>query len=230
MVGLAGHARLFCKRSVASLDREDKPRGDGPCFVLPYARFGARDYDPVTGRWTARDPILFGGGQANLYAYVNNDPVNFIDPTGLVFLEYDVGSGTLTVDPENGSAPYAIPGTSGKGPFTNNPGASGHPWQGPIPAGQYEIEGAALTRFGVLGALGRLLTGRGDWGSFRTQITPYPGTDTRGRGGFFMHGGAFEGSAGCIDVGGGFSGNANTNRLIADILGDPDGLVQLLVH
>ncbi|MCW5829300.1 MAG: hypothetical protein KIT79_08290 [Deltaproteobacteria bacterium] len=29
-------------------------------------RFGARDYDPRTGRWLARDPILFGGGTANL--------------------------------------------------------------------------------------------------------------------------------------------------------------------
>jgi RHS repeat-associated protein len=46
-------------------------------------RFGARNYDPVTGRWTTKDPILFQGGQANLYAYVNNDPVNRIDPTGL---------------------------------------------------------------------------------------------------------------------------------------------------
>ena len=25
-------------------------------------RFGARDYDPRTGRWTAKDPILFAGG------------------------------------------------------------------------------------------------------------------------------------------------------------------------
>ena len=46
-------------------------------------RFGARDYDPHTGRWTARDPILFGGGQDNLYAYCGNDPVNCVDPSGL---------------------------------------------------------------------------------------------------------------------------------------------------
>ena len=47
-------------------------------------RFGARDYDPKTGRWTAKDPILFAGGDTNLFAYVNNDPVNWVDPTGLV--------------------------------------------------------------------------------------------------------------------------------------------------
>jgi uncharacterized protein RhaS with RHS repeats len=45
-------------------------------------RFGARDYDPAVGRWTAKDPIRFGGDDANLYAYVGNDPVNFIDPRG----------------------------------------------------------------------------------------------------------------------------------------------------
>ena len=47
-------------------------------------RFRARDYDPETGRWTAKDPIGFGGGDANLYGYVVGDPVNGIDPSGLV--------------------------------------------------------------------------------------------------------------------------------------------------
>jgi RHS repeat-associated protein len=47
-------------------------------------RFGFRDYEPATGRWMARDPILFGGGQGNLYVYVQNDPVDFVDPTGLI--------------------------------------------------------------------------------------------------------------------------------------------------
>ncbi len=46
-------------------------------------RFGARDYDAQTGRWTAKDPILFGGGDTNLYAYVGNNPLSYIDPYGL---------------------------------------------------------------------------------------------------------------------------------------------------
>ena len=46
-------------------------------------RFGARDYDAETGRWTSKDPILFAGGDANLYGYVANDPINGLDPSGL---------------------------------------------------------------------------------------------------------------------------------------------------
>ncbi len=45
-------------------------------------RFGARDYDAVTGRWTAKDPIRFLGGDANLYTYLADDPVNSVDPFG----------------------------------------------------------------------------------------------------------------------------------------------------
>jgi len=47
-------------------------------------RFGYRDYDPTVGRWLAKDPILFEGGQANLYLYCHGDPINSLDPWGLV--------------------------------------------------------------------------------------------------------------------------------------------------
>ena len=45
-------------------------------------RFGARDYDPVVGRWTCKDPLLFGGGLSNLYEYVVDDPINLKDING----------------------------------------------------------------------------------------------------------------------------------------------------
>jgi RHS repeat-associated protein len=44
--------------------------------------FGARDYDPVIGRWTTRDPLGFAGGDTNLYGYVLQDPVDLIDLKG----------------------------------------------------------------------------------------------------------------------------------------------------
>lgn len=48
-------------------------------------RFGARDYDPETGRWTAKDPIGFAGGSTNIFEYVNGDPINHFDPDGRQF-------------------------------------------------------------------------------------------------------------------------------------------------
>ncbi len=47
-------------------------------------RFGYRDFDPDVGRWTAKDPILFAGGDTDLYGYCLNNPVNLIDPIGLI--------------------------------------------------------------------------------------------------------------------------------------------------
>ena len=48
----------------------------------PY-NFRARWYDPITGRWLSKDPIGISGG-LNQYAFVENNPVNYTDPLGLV--------------------------------------------------------------------------------------------------------------------------------------------------
>ena len=46
-------------------------------------KFGAREYDSRTGRWTGPDPARYAGGDAVLYRYAAGDPVNRTDPTGL---------------------------------------------------------------------------------------------------------------------------------------------------
>jgi RHS repeat-associated protein len=42
----------------------------------------ARYYDPSVGRFVSEDPLGFGGGDVNLYAYVRNNPVKLVDPSG----------------------------------------------------------------------------------------------------------------------------------------------------
>ncbi|MEX1027029.1 MAG: RHS repeat-associated core domain-containing protein, partial [Candidatus Paceibacterota bacterium] len=44
---------------------------------------GIRYYDPQAARWASKDPIGFDAGDANLYRYVGNNPVNEVDPSGL---------------------------------------------------------------------------------------------------------------------------------------------------
>jgi RHS repeat-associated protein len=65
-----------------------------PNFVQPYTltarefdpetglyHYRARQYDSIAGRFTAADPIWFHGG-INFYAYVDNNPVRWLDPYG----------------------------------------------------------------------------------------------------------------------------------------------------
>ena len=47
--------------------------------------YGFRDYSPAYARFITEDPIRDG---ANWFAYVGNNPVNWVDPDGL---KYDEG-------------------------------------------------------------------------------------------------------------------------------------------
>jgi len=51
---------------------------------LGFVRFGWRDYDTFTGRWTTLDPMGEAGGDDDWYSYCLDDPVNLVDPLGLM--------------------------------------------------------------------------------------------------------------------------------------------------
>jgi RHS repeat-associated protein len=42
-----------------------------------------RMYDALTSRWLSQDPIGFSAGDSNLYRYVHDAPMDFVDPSGL---------------------------------------------------------------------------------------------------------------------------------------------------
>jgi len=84
-------------------------------------RFGFRDYDADVGRWTAKDPIGFAGGNTDLMGYCFSNPTNAYDVLGLT----DAPTTTPTVPTAPGptTAPPASPtnSTDEKTP-SNEPG------------------------------------------------------------------------------------------------------------
>lgn len=160
--------------------------------------------------------------------------MTWMDTSGLTAITYDPKTGVLTINPEvSGRSTYKIPATSGRPDCGCDASSKG---KGRIPSGGYTLNTRDLTNPSLLGDLVRNY-GRnghgglgGDWGDWRAPLTPNEGTYTFGRRGFFLHGGSFPGSAGCIDVGGGLLGNSQTDQLMQDILNDPDGSVQVIVN
>jgi RHS repeat-associated protein len=66
--------------------------------------YGHRYYDPITGRWPSMDPIEEEGGM-NLYEFVGNDGVNYVDGDGLEAF-------SIETDHENRSDTFKIFGFS----------------------------------------------------------------------------------------------------------------------
>jgi RHS repeat-associated protein len=121
-----GSLRLITDNAGNSIKRVDYDSfgniisDSNPSFAIPFGfagglhdpdtklvRFGYRDYMPEIGKWTAKDPILFAGGDSNLYGYVANDPVNWVDPYGLAPGDL---FGTMT-DAAIAAIDYSMPGS-----------------------------------------------------------------------------------------------------------------------
>jgi RHS repeat-associated protein len=68
-----------------------------------YVRFGLRDYDPFTGRFTAKDPLGYAAGDPDLYGYCLDEPVNAVDPTGLESVSWGGAGRSLRDGPKSGN-------------------------------------------------------------------------------------------------------------------------------
>jgi hypothetical protein len=137
---------------------------------------------------------------------------------GQLSVHFDTDKGTLTVLLD-GRPIATMPATSGKDDCLNNPACAQRAGVGPITPGNYWLYSSTVSAPGVFGTAARYLGTGADWGSFRVPLVPAMTTNTYGRTGFYLHGGIWPGSAGCIDVGGGLFGNASTRSLVDLIRG-----------
>jgi hypothetical protein len=123
---------------------------------------------------------------------------------------------------------FAVRATSGNGAEMNDANATSHRDHGPIPTGLYTILPRELSNPSLLVDLGRTLL-RGDWGDWRIVLHPAKDTQVFGRSGFFLHGGSWDGSAGCIDIGGGVLGSDATDRVLKVIESCQAGVIAMTV-
>jgi RHS repeat-associated protein len=81
-VAYASYGKVLSETSSSGGDRFKFTGRDYDAELSTYY-FRQRYYDPACGRFMSNDPIQFHGGDGNLYRYVGNSPVIYVDPTGL---------------------------------------------------------------------------------------------------------------------------------------------------
>jgi hypothetical protein len=181
-------------------------------------RFGAGEFQPHQ---------QYADGM-NLYQYLRSRPLSYTDPSGLVSkpskqCTLDKAPFTLLFDGawlSGGGASWdAVSGRPVK--KTVIEAAHDNSWNvldvvfdnsverqkirgvGPIPAGNYWMnicEESSPGGSGYRRQSFRHWVATRAWGVYSVSLHPEPETDTYGRGGFFIHGGKYWGSAGCIDI------------------------------
>jgi RHS repeat-associated protein len=80
--------------------------------------YRAQYYNPDQKRFIAEDPLEFGSGDTNFYAYVGGNPVNFTDPSG--------NGPSYGYDPID-STRAGVPGQAGNYAPKSNPGSRKFP-------------------------------------------------------------------------------------------------------
>lgn len=172
---VAGTPRIVVNAAgtiVKQIDRDTYGRliaDSAPTFDLPIGfaggvddaltglvRLGARDYDPFTGRFTIRDPLLQNNEEINLYAYAQNAPSNARDARGLWSASFSLCSGAcadfkVARDPETGKWGYC----SGIGPGTPSVSFGFNPIGKVDPTGYY-MKVSASVKIGGFGFDGEI--------------------------------------------------------------------------
>lgn len=144
-------------------------------------------------------------------------------------LEFD-GVTLQAVNTNTGSVVDSWAAISGR-PGSQSESFSNIPDTGPIPSGSWSITTSSIINMDDLSLWRQvasetgLVSPRGgvsSWGNTFVRIEAADGTETYGRSGFYLHGGAHAGSAGCIDLVGG-------NDAFFEFIKNYDGQIDLVV-
>ncbi len=84
-------------------------------FGLPYYDYGARMYDATLGRWHGVDKMAEKRTWMNPYNFVQNNPLNRLDPNGLTDFTLNKKTGVVTQVGDRNNEPDRIILTNGKG-------------------------------------------------------------------------------------------------------------------
>src|SRR5690554_7041082 len=66
------------------MEKDDEVKGEGNSYTTEF-----RQYDPRVGRWLSIDPLAKERAWLSPYNFVQNNPLNRIDPNGDLDDEYD---------------------------------------------------------------------------------------------------------------------------------------------
>jgi RHS repeat-associated protein len=157
--------------------------------------YGARMYDPVTGRWRNPDPLASKYSGISPYAYCVNNPVYYIDPNGKSILLWMLIGGAILGGYFGGVA-------SNDGNY--NPlkwdWSSGNTWGG-ILGGAFQGALMALSIYAGLGTLGLLPEGAAGAGWLAFSSSKLWSWSTLGRAAIFLNGASYATGLAFVAVG-----------------------------
>jgi len=146
---------------------------------------------------------------SNTTAYVYRPPVEIVDNyfaagQGGDYSLFFNGQTLSVIQGDN--TVYSTVANSGKGEHMNNPNSQKVENLGPIPEGNYFFYNYNWQHQSKLRQVYNIIAGNGDWGDYNVPLNYISWKEPRPlRWGFYLHGGFWPGSAGCVDAGGGIS-------------------------
>jgi hypothetical protein len=136
-------------------------------------------------------------GKYQIVTTSNNDLR--VSSTSTYYLLFN-GDNLYVIDNKTSAIVYSTDAASGRGEHMNNPASQHIENYGPIPAGRYSYENTQWQSQSKVRQVYNIIRRNGDWGDYNVPLNVINNNNSS-RSNFYLHGGFFQGSAGCVDAG-----------------------------